>query len=334
MTDTTGPRRLYGPDIGGAESAYLPSVGQESAPAGTMDHTLEARSSPPRRRIWTRRRRRSFPAVGAAVFVGLASRGHEFRSVNQTAIIVLTIGAAYAVGRVTRLARVRGENAVALADLLRREQDLRAREAIAAERERLARELHDAIAHEVSVMVIQASAAQRMLDEDVESVRTSLVAVEQAGRQTIEELYLMLGLLRDDELTDVPPGLGRLLGLIERVRASGLPIELTMSGDAADVPAPVSLCAYRVVQESLTNVLKHTRDARADVCVHIRESSLRVDVRDDGGSGRPASTPPGSGGGLTGLGDRVRALGGAFHAGPCPDGGFVVGATLRMAYPT
>lgn len=268
------------------------------------------------------------PAVGGAVWLALAVRGTEFRRFNQYAIILLTVGAAYGAGRVVRAVGDRADTATALADLLRREQDLRAREAIAAERERLARELHDAIAHEVSVMVLHAGAAERLVDYDITEARASLRAVQQAGRHTIEELYLMLGLLRGDDAGHAPPGLARIADLVERVRTSGLPVDLSIYGDMPDMPAPVSLCAYRVVQESLTNILKHTRGARAIVTIRYAHESVRVEVDDDGGSGVPLVPDHGSGSGLAGLHERVSALGGRFSAGARADGGFRVDATL------
>ncbi len=268
------------------------------------------------------------PVVGLAVFAALAARGREFRSLNQVLIIALALGAAYGVGRVVRLFRDRAEHAVAVAELLRREQDLRAREAVAAEHERLARELHDAITHEVSVMVIQAGAAERMLDHDGEQARASLRAVQEAGRRTVGELSLMLGLLHGDEAPPTAPGLGGIPELVARVAAAGLAVRLRESGSAPQLPGPVGLCAYRVVQEALTNVLKHTRGARVSVSVDYGGGSVAVRVCDDGGTGvRPAQSSGGRG--LAGLAERVRAFGGQFQAGT--DGsGFAVAASLPL----
>jgi signal transduction histidine kinase len=272
------------------------------------------------------------PITAAGVIVALAARGHEYRSVNDVAIVVLGSGVAYAAGRVTAGARAHARQAVAAADLLTREQDLRAREAVAAERARVARELHDAVAHDVSVMVIQATAADRMFDRDPAAARAALRAVQTAGRRTIDDLSLMLGALRADEPAELgpAPGMDDLPGLVERVRAAGLPVELVLEGVPAEVPGAVALSVFRVVQESLTNVLKHAEGARATVWIGHDRERLTVRIDDDGGSGQPPGAW-GGGQGLIGMRERVDIFGGSLEAGPRPDGGYRVQAELPLS---
>lgn len=272
------------------------------------------------------------PAAGVVVVAALALRGEEFHSVNSLAIAVLATAVAYGVGRVTAVARAHAAQSAATADLLSREQDLRAREAVAAERDRVARELHDAIAHDVSIMVIQATAAERVLDTDVVQARASLRAVQETGRRTIDELYLMLGALRgeDDSDSGPAPGLPDLPDLVARVRAAGVDVDLVMPDEPGEVPAAVGLSAYRVVQECLTNVVKHARGARATVRVETSDTAVTVHVEDDGGHGPSSADAPGLGSGLAGIRERVGIFGGCVQTGPRDGGGFEVRAALPL----
>jgi signal transduction histidine kinase len=271
------------------------------------------------------------PVTTAGVIAALTVRGHEYRSVNDVAIVALGAGVAYAAGRVTAGARAHARQAAATADLLTREQDLRAREAVAAERARVARELHDAVAHDVSVMVIQATAADRMFDRDPAAAREALQAVQTAGRRTIDDLSLMLGALRADEPAALgpAPGLGDVPGLVERVRAAGLAVDLVIEAVPADLPGAVALSVYRLVQESLTNVLNHAEGARVTVRIGHRGEQLTVLVEDDGGRGSRTDAA-GGGRGLVGMRERVDIFGGVLEAGPRPDGGYRVRAELPL----
>jgi signal transduction histidine kinase len=217
------------------------------------------------------------------------------------------------------------------ADLLEREQELRAKEAVAEERARIARELHDLVAHNVSVMVIQAGAERHALPEDQTSTRETLGSIEQAGRQALADARRLLGMLRRgderDEL-EPQPGLAQVDFLIEQVQRAGLQVTLTVEGDPRPLPAGLDLCAYRVVQEGLTNALKHAGRSRAEVLLQWTPASLAVQIRDDGAGGAQLN---GAGQGLIGMRERVALYGGELHAGARDGGGFEILARLPLA---
>ena len=221
--------------------------------------------------------------------------------------------------------QLRAEALAARAELLERH----ASDAVLEERARIARELHDLVAHNVSVMVVQAGAERHALPGDRTETRETLAAIEQSGRQALAEARRLLGVLRRDGESDElapQPGLQELEPLVDQVRRAGLSVTLTLDGDAAPLPAGLDLCAYRVVQESLTNALKHAgAGARAEVRVTYAPAALEIDVRDDGRGGGAAA---GSGHGLIGMRERVALYGGELAAGPRPEGGFGVHARL------
>ena len=206
-------------------------------------------------------------------------------------------------------------------------------EAVAAERARLARELHDVVAHSVSVMVMQAKGGAAVLDSDPDRARTAFRTIESSGRQAIEELRLMLGLLRGDETVDEAadrspqPGLARLPALIESVRSDGLTVELHEEGEPARLPAGEDVSAYRIVQESLTNTLKHAGAQRASVTLRWNEDAVELEILDDGDGGNRLDVPS-SGRGLIGMRERATMFGGTLTAGPRHEGGFRVHARL------
>jgi len=212
-----------------------------------------------------------------------------------------------------------------------RERRLAAQMAAAEERSRIARELHDVVAHSVGVMVVQAGAARRTLDRQPEQAVAVLRSVEAVGREALAELRHMLGLLSGDQ-TDTGlrplPSLRDLDALIERVRAAGLPVTSRVEDEPRALGPSVELTAYRIVQEALTNTLKHAPGARAEVVVSYRGHELAVEVADAGG--RPAAGPPaGAGRGLIGMRERVAMLGGDLEAGKRGDG-FRVSARLPL----
>ena len=213
--------------------------------------------------------------------------------------------------------------------LAERERDLAAREAVVEERARIARELHDAIAHNVSMMVVQAGAERRTLDEGSQT-REVLETVEHIGRSALTEMRRLVGMLRsdgDDPLAP-QPGLRDLPTLVTQVREAGLPVELHVDGDPRELPVGLELSAYRIVQEALTNALKHAGgDAHATVRVAYGADSLELEIADDG-AGAPVTV--GGGHGLVGMRERVALYGGRFEAARRNGGGFAVRVLLPI----
>jgi signal transduction histidine kinase len=203
---------------------------------------------------------------------------------------------------------------------------------VAEERARIARELHDLVAHNVSVMVVQAGGERHALGEEQESTRAVLASIEQAGRQALAEARRLLGMLRskdDAEELEPQPSVDHIDVLVEQVERAGLPVGLTVEGERMPLPAGVDLCAYRIVQEGLTNALKHAGPARAEVLLRYAPRTLDVEVRDDG---RGASQANGAGGGhgLIGMRERVALYGGELETGPRVGGGFEIRAHLPL----
>jgi signal transduction histidine kinase len=206
-----------------------------------------------------------------------------------------------------------------------------AREAVVEERARIARELHDAIAHNVSMMVVQAGAERRLLDDSQESTRDVLETVEGIGRNALTEMRRLVGMLRTDDETPLAPqpGLDDLPTLVGQVREAGLPVELRVEGEPRTLPVGLELSAFRIVQEALTNALKHAGDAHASVVVRYRDDSLELEVVDDGVGG--AHEVASGGHGLVGMRERVALYGGRFEAGRRAAGGFTVRVLLPIA---
>jgi len=214
--------------------------------------------------------------------------------------------------------------------LAERERDLAAREAVVEERARIARELHDAIAHDVSMMVVQAGAERRVLDPDKDSTAEVLGTIEQIGRGALTEMRRLVGMLRSEERDPLAPqpGLADLQTLAEQVTEAGLPVDLRVEGEPRELPVGIELSAYRIVQEALTNALKHAGDARATVCVRYGADSLELEIVDDGAG---AEAPVASGGhGLVGMRERVALYGGRLHVGRRASGGFAVRVLLPI----
>jgi len=203
-----------------------------------------------------------------------------------------------------------------------------AEQAAATERVRIARELHDIVAHHLSVIVLQAAGARA----SGRAAEATLENIENSGRQALAETRRLLGVLRDPgEGTGLAPqpGIDELGALAARVRASGVPVNLVVSGDHVALPAAVDVSVYRIVQEALTNVLKHAGHACADVTVACADDAVTIDVTDDGPR-QPANLALACGHGLVGMRERVAILGGEFCAGPRPNGGFAVQARLPL----
>ena len=273
-------------------------------------------------------------AIGCA-YLQIAFAMHYGESYGGTdfGFIAVLLLAPWLVGKAMRgrvadmsLLKVRAEKA-------EREREQRAQEAAREERARIARELHDVIAHSVSVMVVQAGAAEEVLRQAPDRALEPIRAVQETGRQALAEMARLLGMLRRDgeELGLAPqPGLDDLETLIEQTRRAGLPVELRVEGTPRPVPLGADLSAYRIVQEALTNARKHAGEASAAVTVRYGPEALEVEIVDDGsGSGNG----DGGGHGLVGMRERVALFGGEFQAGPQPAGGFRVHARLPLAEP-
>ena len=214
--------------------------------------------------------------------------------------------------------------------LAERERDLAGREAVVEERARIARELHDVIAHHVSMIVLQAGAERRALEQSGSGSEV-LETIEHTGRSALTETRRLLGMLRagGDEPLAPQPRLGDVPLLIDQVREAGLPVELDVAGEARELPAGIELSAYRIVQEGLTNALKHAGDARARVSIRYGDQALEIEVADDGAGGGDAGRSGGHG--LAGMRERVALYGGRFTTGAAPGGGFVVRVILPVA---
>jgi signal transduction histidine kinase len=229
--------------------------------------------------------------------------------------------------------------------LLERERETAARGAVDAERARIARELHDIVSHNVSVMVVQAGAARQVIDADAGEATAALRAVECAGRDTMSELRHLLGVLApaaggEDEVDLAPqPSLSRLTPLVDRIAFAGLPVEVRISGEPRPLPTGVDLTAYRIIQEALTNALKHGDGDKAEVAVRYGEKYLRIEVLNTGPSvlfGGAHPRPRGDGGegrGLLGLRQRVAVYGGDLDARRRLGGGFRVRAKIPLERP-
>jgi signal transduction histidine kinase len=218
-----------------------------------------------------------------------------------------------------------------LAEERARRMEQEARQAVEEERGRITRELHDVLAHSVSVMTVQASAVRRLLKPEQEREREALMTVEETGRQALAEMRRLLGIMRTESERPAlapQPGLGTLPQLVEQVRQSGLPVELTVEGTPVKLPAGVDLSAYRIVQEALTNTLRHAGPAHAWVAVRYEGEDVEIEVANDGVSD---TVNDGGGHGLVGMRERVALCGGELRSGPRPGGGFKISARLPVA---
>ena len=275
---------------------------------------------------------RRSPLVGAVAVAAIAAadlaRPGTFSASGTRPAAWLAFVIAWLVGRDLRRRRQRVVDLEQRALQLERDREEQAQLAVAEERGRIARELHDVIAHAVTVIVVQAQAGPHLL-ADKERVVGVFGAIESSGRDALLELRRLLGILRsaNEQLVIGPqPGLGSLQSLIEQMRASGLPVELRILGEAVQLPAGIDLSAYRIVQEALTNVVKHAGDAAAEVVIQYQPHALELDVVDDG-HGR-ATSRNGAGHGLIGMRERVALYGGTLEAGTQNGGGYAVRARL------
>ena len=251
-------------------------------------------------------------------------------------INVLYFGGAWYAGNRAWAAAVAKQDLAERTAELAAERERTAAQAVTLERVRIARELHDVVAHHVSLMGVQAGAARRVVDRDPAQATASLTVVEDSARTAVEELRRMLGTLREDDpgasATDTAPstaGLGRMPELVEAVRTAGHEGEYSVVGDERTVPPTVGAVAFRIAQEAVTNVVKHAGPtARADVRLRYLDDGIEVEVADDGHGARAARDTNGSGLGHVGMRERVAAVGGRIEIGPRARGGFLVRAWL------
>jgi signal transduction histidine kinase len=274
-------------------------------------------------------RRRSLLGLGLLA-VGMTwywlTRAEPFDPTTPIWIGILGL-LSWGLGELVRTRRVYTAQVEALAERLDRARALEARQAAWQERARLARELHDVIGHTVNVMVIQAGAGRRTLAADRGQAERAFQTIESTGREALEELDRLLGILHTEEdETDLPPlpGLEQLHALAGRFEDAGLPVELSIEGEQIPLPRSLDQSAYRIIQEALTNALRHAGDTIAHVAVRYRSEQLELEVANDARDNRRPRPHPGGGRGLIGIRERVALFGGELEAGPKAGGGFVV----------
>jgi signal transduction histidine kinase len=316
--------------IAGVSSIGLNAAGYPDQALGVLVGVYSAAAYAGRRRS---RLALVFVLIGTVVALMLAPGGITFPVFVSNYVIFIT---AWAIGDNLQTRRRYVAELEQKATRLEAEREQSALRAVSEERSRIARELHDVVAHNVSVMVVQAGAARRTLARDPLRAATVLEAIEGTGRQALAEMRRLLGVLRtDDEATAslLPqPGVARLDELVANVRAAGLPVELVVEGEPVPLPAGVELSAYRIVQEALTNSLKHGGRANAAVRLRYTHGGLEVSVTDDGRglAATPANGDATVGHGLVGMRERVALFGGNLRAGPRRGGGYEVVATLPV----
>jgi signal transduction histidine kinase len=278
--------------------------------------------------LYSRHRLLSLGAVvGAAASVDVIFGGSNLPPVPYVAVSFVLLGALWLVGDAMRTRQLRADALADRAARLEREREEATQAALAAERRRLARELHDVVTHSVSVMVVQAGAAEDVYERDPARVLEPIRAVQETGRAALVEMTRLLGLLREDgaEIGLEPqPRLEELPELVEQTRAAGVAVDLAVEGTPRPLPVGIELSLYRVAQEALTNVRKHAAGSRASVT--LRYGDADVELRVENEEGRPSAVHSG-GHGLVGMRERVAVFGGRLEAGPGP-GGFRVVAVL------
>jgi signal transduction histidine kinase len=265
--------------------------------------------------------------VGAAAIIMVNNPHH---SPGDVVLLPGLFALAWLAGLAHRNRTVQAETAEQRADHAERERETAARIAVAEERARIARELHDIVAHAVSVMVLHVGAVRHRLPDQLAEEAEALEGVEQTGRGALGEMRRLLGVLRrDDEPGELAPqpGLARLEPLLQDVRGAGLDVDLEVDGEPFPLPQALDVSAYRIVQEGLTNTLKHAHASQARVVIGYGSHEVRIDIRDDG-NGAPSGD--GLGHGLIGIRERVKIYGGEMSAAPASDGGFLLSTRLPL----
>jgi signal transduction histidine kinase len=262
--------------------------------------------------------------LAGAMTLGLYITDLTLGSISPEVVVFLALllGLPWVAGRAMRGWR--------LSERRLEQEKARTAAAIAEERARIARELHDVVAHSISVMVLQARGGRRVFQSDPADAREAFATIERTGHQALEEMRRLLGMLRrsDEGLPLAPqPSLGDLGRLLEQVRAAGLPVQMAVEGEARELPAGVDVSAYRIVQEALTNALMHAGPASARILVRYSPDDLELEITDDGPG---TSNGSGAGYGLIGIRERVSVYGGELQAGPRPEGGYALRVRLPL----
>src|SRR5213596_39357 len=266
--------------------------------------------------------------IGGPATVVYRIPGH---STAELIFIPLEFAIAWVAGFALRERAEQAEAAEGRADQAERDRDAAARIAVAEERVRIARELHDIVAHAVSVMVLQVGAVRHKLPDALAEDSDALRGVEQVGRTALAEMRGLLAAMRRDgeEAELIPqPGLDGLDALLEEIGRAGLPVQLHVEGEPVALPRGIDLSAYRIVQEGLSNALKHARASNADVTVRYGPDELQIEVRDNG---EGSSTSDGLGHGLVGVRERVKIYGGQMSAGSANESGFILSTRLPLS---
>ena len=322
MAGTVAVRRRYPAAAGIAAALIADVVAIAWKPPNTVSFGIAWLCSIYALTVWTTPRLFAIGATAVALptLVAVAVRGEPKGGASFTVVTLVVM---------LLVRRVVGDRE-RRAQIAERERDLVAREAVVEERARIARELHDVIAHHVSMIVLQAGAERRVLEGANASTREVLETVERTGRSALTEMRRLLGMLRGDanDLLTPQPRLRDVPILVTQLREAGLPVELNVAGERRELPVGIELSAYRIVQEALTNALKHAGEARASVNIRYGSDSLELEIADDGAG---ASAPVPSGGhGLLGMRERVALYGGRLDAARRPSGGFVVRVVLPI----
>jgi signal transduction histidine kinase len=271
--------------------------------------------------------------IGLAIVLGSSAvvvYNDPNHSTGELVFTPILFALGWLVGYAVRERAAQAEAAEARASHAERERETAARIAVAEERARIARELHDIVAHAVSVMVLQVGAVRHRLPDELTDDRDALSDVERAGRAALSEMRRLLGAMRREEdgveLTP-QPGLGSLEPLLDEIRRAGLAVDLLVEGEKVPLPQAIDLSAYRIVQEGLTNALKHAGASHAEVIVRYRADEIRIEVRDDG---LGPTTTDGLGHGLVGIRERVKLYGGEMSAGAANGRGFLLSTRLPL----
>ena len=275
-----------------------------------------------------------YALAAAALGAAATSVGDSGTGMAQFVAILAVFAASWLLGDNIRTRRAYLRELEDRADSLEREREESIRRAAADEQARIARELHDIITHNVSVMTVQAAAAGDVFETHPGRVREALDSIESTGREALTELRRLLGRVRpEDAGTNFAPqpGLARLDALLEQVRAAGLQVDLTVEGTPRELPIGLDLSAYRIVQEALTNILKHAQASKAAVRIRYEPDAIELEVVDDGHG--PASDDAQRGQGIIGMRERAALVGGALRVGRAPGGGFAVDARIPLPEP-